>query len=293
MVRRLVRKLRSPALHPALRRTVGKIIRARLDCYDELRGLFERKTGLELGGPSPMFRRRKLFPIYPLAARIDNCNFSHETVWQGQIAAGRSFRFDKRREPGSQFFAEATDLRFAASATYDFVLSSHVLEHTANPLKALVEAKRVLKLNGALFLVVPHKDGTFDHRRPVTPLQHIVKDFELVTGEDDLTHLPEILALHDLSLDPGQGSAEEFRRRSENNFENRCLHHHVFDTRLVVALVDTLRLQVRAVEAVHPHHIVVVATKPADETTVDNQRFLGRDAAYRRSSPFPSDHSAP
>ena len=292
MVLGLVKKLRSPALHPALRRTVGKIIRARLDCYGEVRGLFERKAGLELGGPSPMFRRRKLFPIYQLAARIDNCNFSHETVWQGRIAAGRSFRFDKRREPGSQFFAEATDLGFAASAAYDFVLSSHMLEHTANPLKALIEAKRVLKPNGALFLVVPHKDGTFDHRRPVTSLQHIAQDFERMTGEDDLTHLSEILALHDLSMDPGQGSAEEFRRRSENNFENRCLHHHVFDTRLVVALVDESRLQVCAVETVLPHHIVVVATKSVDDASIDNRPFLGNEAAYRRSSPFPSDRSA-
>ena len=30
---------------------------------------------------------------------------------------------------------------------------------------------------GALLLVVPHREGTFDHRRPVTELEHLVADF--------------------------------------------------------------------------------------------------------------------
>ena len=30
-------------------------------------------------------------------------------------------------------------------------------------------------------------------------------------------------------MDPGVSSAEAFHRRSLDNFNNRCLHHHVFD----------------------------------------------------------------
>ena len=54
-------------------------------------------------------------------------------------------------------------------------------------------------------------------------------DFEQNINEDDLTHLPEILGKHDLTMDFAAGSKQDFHRRSLENFSNRCLHHHVFD----------------------------------------------------------------
>ncbi len=269
-----------------------KLFPPRLRCFEDLGSGFADKVGLEIGGPSSLFGRRGLFPVYPLAGRVDNCNFSSETVWEGRISAGRSFRFDRRRPPGRQFIGEATDLGFLPAEAYDFVLSSHTLEHSANPLRALLEWKRILAPDGALLLILPHKDGTFDHRRPVTSTQHLLEDFERQVEEDDLTHLGEILELHDLSLDPPAGGFDQFRSRSEQNFSNRCLHHHVFDTRLAVQLVELARLQIRAVETAPPFHIAVVAEKRAGDR-VDNVRFLREDADYRRSSPFPSDGPKP
>ena len=116
-----------------------------------------------------------------------------------------------------------------ADHTYDFILSSHNLEHFANPVKALQEWKRVTRPGGGLILVLPDYSKTFDHRRTPTTVDHMFEDFERDTQEDDLTHLPEILEKHDISLDPGVASADEFHRRSLDNFNNRCLHHHVFD----------------------------------------------------------------
>jgi SAM-dependent methyltransferase len=234
-----------------------------------------------------------VLPVYPPAARIDNCNFGAETIWEGQIATGETFRYDRRRSPGRQFVAEAACLDFAPSASYDFILSSHMLEHSANPMQALGEWRRVVKPNGTLAVILPHRDATFDHRRPVTTIQHLREDFERGTREDDLTHLPEILALHDLQRDPGGGSPESFELRSRRNFENRCLHQHVFDTRLAVELIDAMGLQIRAVEAVKPLHIAVIAVRPPDDAAVNNEQFLARDAQYRRSSPFPSDRVVP
>src|SRR5271165_5145609 len=165
-----------------------------------------------------------------------------------------------------------------------------MLEHTANPLKAISEWLRVLKPGGTLFLVLPHKDGTFDHRRPITTIQHLIEDFERETTEADLTHLPEILSLHDLAMDPPAGTLEQFKERSLKNLENRCLHHHVFDTELVVELVDHMGLQIRAVEVSLPYNIFMIAQKPTSEQKPENGRFLASDAKYRRFSPFPSDH---
>src|SRR5713226_8445532 len=81
---------------------------------------------------------------------------------------------------------------------------------------------------GRPFVADPaYKDHTFDWRRPVTTLEHMISDYENQTAEDDLTHVDEILKLHDLSRDLPAGTPEQFRARSLNNSAVRALHHHV------------------------------------------------------------------
>ena len=275
-------------------RSIGNVIRAirrrlvpyRVRCFRTCAPLFTGKAGLEIGGPSPVFGRRGLLPVYPLAARIDNCNFGRHTLWEGAIHEGATFRYDPKRAPGNQYIAEATDLSVIPSAAYDLILSSHTIEHTANPLRALVEWKRVLRGGGVLALIVPHKEGTFDHRRPVTALDHLIQDFEQRTAEDDLTHLPEILMLHDLERDLAAGSFDAFKERCENNIGHRGLHHHVFDTNLVVEMLDHMGLQLHAVEAMPPYTIVAIARKVAEWHHADNRAFKEPNAEWRLRSRF-------
>ncbi len=190
----------------------------------------ENEYGLEVGGPSAVFRT--VLPLYRFVRGLDGVNFSTDTVWEGNISAGQNFDYDSGK-CGRQFISEATDLSEIATENYDFLLSSNCLEHVANPLKALLEWKRVVKVDGALILVLPNKKSNFDHRRPVTRFEHLLEDFSGDVGEDDLTHLDEILRLHDLRMDPPAGDLPHFRARSLKNFENRTLHHHVFDVRLI------------------------------------------------------------
>ena len=98
-----------------------------------------------------------------------------------------------------------------ADNTYEFVLSCHNLEHFANPVKALKEWQRIACPAGALVLVLPDHSMTFDHRRKLTSVAHMMDDFDRDMQEDDLTHLPEILLKHDLTRDPGAGTLEQFR----------------------------------------------------------------------------------
>jgi SAM-dependent methyltransferase len=249
-------------------------------------------SGLEVGGPTAMFARGSLLPIYAIAGSVDNGNFSSRTIWEGAIEEGPTFVYDSRHAPGTQYIVEAGDLGRIASTRYDFVVSSHTVEHTANPLRALREWMRVLKPQGTLIMVLPHKEGTFDHRRPVTTLAHLIDDYEKGTTEADLTHLPEILELHDLALDPPAGDLAAFTLRSERNVENRCLHHHVFDTGRAVEMIDWLGLQIVAVEPTLPHHIFIVAQKLDAPATARNAAFLGERAAYRSRSPFSLDRAA-
>ena len=217
---------------------------------------FAGKTGLEIGGASPWFRRR--LPLYRLAERVDNCNYAEDEARYTEVHGDR---FAPGR--GQQFIAEATNLHFAAAESYDFVASSHCLEHVANPIKALREWARVLKPGGAFALVLPDGAETFDRQRPVTPLAHLVDDYEKDVGEDDLTHLEEILRLHELRLDrPARECAEGFEARSRRNAENRMLHHHVFDADTATGAVRQAGFEVLRAGRYRPHDVFVLAQKP-------------------------------
>lgn len=187
------------------------------------------RSGVEIGGPSSLFRLD--LPLYAAVKDLDGVNFSNQTLWEGTLHSGQTFIF-RQGSMGRQYIADATDLSDIPAGYYDFVLSSNCLEHVANPLRALAEWRRVLKPGGTMVLAVPRKEGNFDHRRSVTAFNHILDDFKGNVGEDDLTHLDEILSLHDLSLDPEAGGFDAFRARSLDNLHNRALHHHVFDLEL-------------------------------------------------------------
>lgn len=60
----------------------------------------------------------------------------------------------------------------------DFVISSHVLEHFPDPIKALNEWYRVIKKGGYIFAIVPHKERTFDKDRTRTTLKELIKRHE-------------------------------------------------------------------------------------------------------------------
>jgi SAM-dependent methyltransferase len=282
-------KLRSEGAAGLLHSLIRRTFPSALSGFENCRPYVEGRIGLEVGGPSAIFERRGLMPAYRIAARIDNSNFSPDTAWESGQNPGLTFKFNEDRPPGRQFIAEAAALGFSADASYDFLLSSHMLEHSANPIRVLEEWKRVLKPGGLLLLVLPHKDNTFDHRRPTSTLDHLKEDFAQEMGEDDLSHLPEILQLHDLDRDQEAGDAETFHTRCQDNFHNRCLHQHVFDTELATALVDHLRFQILITVPARPYHIVIAAIKPHSAGKPDNRRFLGADADWRRSSPFRSD----
>jgi SAM-dependent methyltransferase len=243
--------------------------------------------GLEVGGPSRVLSSKGFLPIYNVIASLDGVNFSTNTVWEGNISAGQTFQYDKNKV-GRQFIAEATDLSVIGSDTYDFVLSCHSLEHIANPIKAILEWKRVTRNGGYILFVLPHKDRTFDRKRPITTLEHMIEDYERGTGEDDKTHFEDAVKLHDVSMDPGLEDPELLAERTANNFENRCVHHHIFNTPLLLKLVDYTGLQILKASLFTPFNIVVLARKVKDGN-IDNRAFLDRENPLFNNSRFPSD----
>lgn len=253
------------------------------------RELVAGRTGLEIGGPSPIFSPGGLLPVYRHAERVDNCNFAAKTIWEGEIAVSEVPTFVAGRRPGRQYVAEGGELSIFADASYDFVLSSHMIEHTANPIGTLREWSRILRAGGTLVLIVPHRDGTFDHRRPITTLEHLLADDAARMGEDDTTHLKEILALHDRSQDAGATDVDSFRARAMNNLALRSMHHHVFDMRLVSRVVSAAGFHLVGIEGVRPYHVFAVAVKPGSGSRAEITSASLSSAC--KASPFPTDQA--
>ena len=56
--------------------------------------------------------------------------------------------------------------------SYDFVLASHVIEHMPDPVATLRDWARIARRY--VFLVVPHRDRTFDRSRPLTTVDELL-----------------------------------------------------------------------------------------------------------------------
>jgi len=184
------------------------------------------KAGLEIGGPSESAK----LSVYPYANLIDNVIFSKKTVWHNTV--NNEFKY-YRHKIGKCFINDSTDIYSISDNSYDFIYASHTLEHVANPIKALKEWLRIIKNDGYIILVLPDKMKSFDHNREYSKFTTIRSQYENGIGEDDLSTLSEILEKHDLSMDSPAGTFEQFKLRSLDNYNNRCLHHYVYNEALL------------------------------------------------------------
>lgn len=217
------------------------------------KNLIENKTGLEIGAPSLTWQE---FGIYNYASNLDVAHFSRATIWEGNVPADGS-EVTNGNVKGKQYIRDAVDLHGIKSSKYDFFCASDVLEHIANPFKALLEWKRVLRPGGLMILILPLKEATFDHKREVSKIEHLIDDYLTKTTEADSRHVSEILQFHDVARDPEAASLDNFRRRSEKNQENRALHQHVFDQRLLYYMFRCLNLDVRLQMTWDFHQLII------------------------------------
>jgi len=60
---------------------------------------------------------------------------------------------------------------------YDYIIASHVIEHTCDMIGFLNDCSELLKENGILSLVIPNKKFCFDFFRPVTSISRVVDSY--------------------------------------------------------------------------------------------------------------------
>ena len=95
----------------------------------------------------------------------------------------------------------------------------------------------------------------------MTTLDHFKEDYEKNVGENDLTHLNEVLEKHDLTKDFKAGNFDNFQKRSEENYENRCIHHHTFNMDNFSDLIRDCNLIIEQQDFMLPYHLIILARK--------------------------------
>lgn len=258
IIKRLL--LRLPITHLVMKSLRNRTRRS----FGRVRGILRQSNAIEIGGPSPVFARNGPFPAYPELANLDNVNFSEDNFWS-DIRGGNNFKYDAEKLPGRQIISDAVDLSAIPSCSYDVLFSSHAIEHIANPIKALAEWKRIIRPGGHIILVAPDMRFTYDRKRPVTAIEHIVADFENDVGEDDATHFEEIITLHDLSNDGSATNFEDHVARTRDNARQKIAHHHVFDIQLLKKLFKVVGFQPILTDVFRPYHLLAVGRKMHEE----------------------------
>ncbi len=233
-----------------------KLFNSKMPEISEWLDLFRNKEGIEIGGPSGIFKSTGYLPIYRVVKKLDGVNFDSNNIWSG-ITEDNLYHYEGRS--GNHYILDGVNLQTIQDNRYDFLLSCNNLEHIANPIKAIYEWKRVLKKDGTLLLILPKKESNFDNKRPVTLISHLMKDYENNIAEDDLTHLAEILELHNLKRDPLAGNRKAFEKRARENNRFRALHHHVFDIPLLRQVMDETGFKVLRTHATPTDYFIAAS----------------------------------
>jgi SAM-dependent methyltransferase len=104
----------------------------------------------------------------------------------------------------------------------DFVVAAHVIEHTPNPIRAIVESYRKLRPGGQLVLVVPDKRRTFDKHRDLTTLEHLLLDFEKPDRQRDLENYLDFFR-------KAKRGPDVEKRAKEAHAAGIDIHYHVWE----------------------------------------------------------------
>jgi predicted SAM-dependent methyltransferase len=113
----------------------------------------------------------------------------------------------------------------------DFVIANHFLEHTGDPIGTIGNHLAKLRPGGVLFYAVPDKRYSFDFRREVTTLDHLIRDHHEGPAVSRREHYDE-WGLHVTGTEAERAAptwpekAEEIARTLEA--EDYSVHTHVF-----------------------------------------------------------------
>jgi len=179
--------------------------------FNDLKDFFEQKRALEIGGPSSL-----LNPLYNHLKQLTIFNYEPAMSKHSQVG-----------KTDNIVYGDATDESIIDQFDdkFELIITSHTLEHIANPIKALKIWNKLLAPNGIILNIVPCKNHCWDRARNYTTLNHLIHDFENITQEDDMAHVHESACM--IETRPNY-----YNDVGDSNM-SRIIHHHVFSKSLL------------------------------------------------------------
>ena len=205
------------------------------------------RHGIEIAGPSPPFGAGGPMPVYAIVGSLENYGFQ---------ASQGTFEYSGRAGPSHVCDASALP---RSDASCDFVLSSHVLEHLANPLRLARMASRVAARRPLVHAAAARGAHirSAARRHAMEPPRGRLR---APHAGADRTHIDETLRLTD-TRHWSFNAPPEWRDECQKNADTRNVHHHVFDLELATKAASFAGFRVLAAEYAFPFHIAVLATK--------------------------------
>lgn len=191
--------------------------------------MFVRGKGIEVGAGS------RPFPIPEGAVCL-----------YGDIRDGEALNsyFDDKDIRNDEFI-DAQTFAGLKDASFDFVISAHVIEHLENPIGSIRNAIRILKSGGIYILVAPDRRFTFDLHRSGTSLRHLLQDDEDggdSTRIDDYKDFIENVGVKYYgNQPPSDGYDAEARRLAAKNHD---IHFHAWNTDEFRSMLNAISLSI-------------------------------------------------
>jgi len=202
----------------------------------DLAYFFCKGSGLEVGA------RNNPYP-FGRACKISYADIGNENQIESILYSG--LRLGSKL--GSSKFAKVD--HFLAGPRYgfdliedeffDFVYSDNVLEHTPNPIFALVEQLRVTKVGGYVYAVIPNKCFTFDRARAATSAEFLIEKYQKNIFHYSVEEaLDVILNTEDFPIEHMNGASPlDFARKMILDGDG-SYHFHVFDINNTLKVLD-------------------------------------------------------
>lgn len=162
----------------------------------------------------------------------------------------RTIFADKFEHSGmnARIIENAWQLPFADNQ-FDFVMSSHLLEHCPDTLRTLLEWRRVLRPGGRIVLVLPHGGRIFDAGRPFTTLAHHIEDYDNKVDLSDPAPWHEfehisMTAVHHFWVDNPLATLPNGEWNWQWIYENGLIHYHVWRAQEMAKLLEFIGCRV-------------------------------------------------
>jgi predicted SAM-dependent methyltransferase len=187
--------------------------------------IYLRGSGIEIGAlHNPL-------PVSPLA-RVRYVDRMTVTCLRRQYPELR----DRKLVP-VDILDDGEKLLTVPSGSQDFVIANHFLEHCQNPLLAMENAFRILRLGGVFYLALPDMRYTFDRDRPVTTLDYVKECYSEGPERSRRRHYEEWVHQFNKGMDE-ESIAREVERLMTIEYS---IHHHVWTQWEMMELLMHLR----------------------------------------------------